>query len=70
MNQCYMTKNKGGEERHGALFGFWINLSSHPEQSPLNHSYGYASADDRPACINRLTQEPNPGKKCGLLARF
>ena len=33
------------------LFGFRTNLALHLERSPLNHSYGYASADDRPSCF-------------------
>ena len=66
MNQSVVSKKIGREERHTVLFGFWNNLSSHPEPSSLNHSYGYASADDRPACVDKLTQQPNPGKKSGL----
>jgi len=30
------------------------NLASHLERSPLIHSYGYASAGDRPSCFARL----------------
>ena len=60
MNQGLIFKNTDGEERHTVLFGYWANLSSHPERSPLNHSYGYASAHDRPACIDRLNQYPKP----------
>ena len=33
------------------LFGFRTNLTSHFERSTLNHSYGYASAADRPNCL-------------------
>jgi hypothetical protein len=33
------------------LFGFRTNLASHFERSTLNHSYGYASAADRPNCL-------------------
>jgi len=29
------------------LFGFMNKLASHPERSPLIHSYGYESAGDR-----------------------
>ena len=60
MNQSVVTKFTDLGERHTVLFGFWLNLSSHPERSPLNHSYGYDSAHDRPACIDRLTQYPKP----------
>ena len=34
-----------------ALFGFMNNLASHLERSPLIHSYGYESADDRPTWL-------------------
>jgi len=34
-----------------SLFGFRTNLASHFERSTLNHSYGYASAADRPNCL-------------------
>ena len=34
-----------------------INLTSHLERSALNHSYGYASAADRPICFARLPQK-------------
>jgi hypothetical protein len=37
------------------LFGFMNNLASHLERSPLIHSYGYESVDDRPACLASLT---------------
>ena len=60
MNQSDRVKNTGGEERHGVLFGFSLNLSSHSERSSLNHSYGYASAHDRPACFDILTEYPKP----------
>jgi hypothetical protein len=30
------------------------NLASHLERSPLIHSYGYASAGDRPTCFASL----------------
>jgi len=36
------------------LFGFMNNLASHLERSPLIHSYGYASAGDRPTCFANL----------------
>ena len=36
------------------LFGFMNNLASHLERSPLIHSYGYESADDRPTCFASL----------------
>ena len=39
MNQGVMFKNTVGEERHAVLFGFWRNLSSHPERSPLNQRH-------------------------------
>jgi hypothetical protein len=31
------------------------NLASHLERSPLIHSYGYASAGDRPTCFASLS---------------
>ena len=30
------------------------NLALHLERSPLKHSYGYASAGDRPTCLARF----------------
>jgi len=30
------------------------NLAANPERSPLMHSYGYASAGDRPALFARF----------------
>jgi len=32
---------------HQTLCSFWKNLSGHFSRSPLNRSYGYASAGDR-----------------------
>ena len=60
MNQSTATKSTDIGERHTVLFGFWPDLSSHPERSPLKHSYSYASAHDRPVCIDRLTQYSKP----------
>jgi len=40
------------------LFGFRLNLASHLERSPLSHSYGYVSADDRPSCLASFTLIP------------
>ena len=40
------------------LFGFRLNLPSHLERSSLSHSYGYASADDRPTCFASFTLIP------------
>jgi hypothetical protein len=42
------------------LFGFRINRASYSSRSPLIHSYGYASADDRTdyLALNRLPSEP------------
>ncbi len=34
-----------------ALFEFRPSLALHLKRSPLNHSYGYASAGDRPTCL-------------------
>ena len=52
---------------HSVLFGFWNNLASHLERSPLKRSYGYAPAADRPTCFCQLApRNPNPGEKCGL----
>ena len=36
------------------LFGFMNKLASHLERPPLIHSYGYASAGDRPTCFASL----------------
>ena len=33
------------------LFGFMNSLTSHLERSPLIHSFGYASAGDRPTWL-------------------
>jgi len=41
---------------HSVLFGFWNKLASHLGRSPLIHSYGYASAGDRPTCFASLPQ--------------
>ena len=60
MNLNEIAKNTDAQERHAALPGFWRNLSSHPERSPLNHIHGYDSAHDHPACISILTQNPKP----------
>ena len=38
-----------------ALFGFMNKLASHPERSPLIHSYCYESAGDRPTCFASLS---------------
>jgi len=43
-------------KQHTVLFGFRPNLALHLGRSPLNHSYGYASADDRPTCFAGLTR--------------
>jgi hypothetical protein len=40
------------------LFGFRPNLASHFERSTLNHSYGYASAADRPNCLASFALNP------------
>lgn len=42
------------------LFGFSPNLAAHLERSSLNHSYRYASADDRPSCFSSSTLNPKP----------
>jgi len=42
------------------LIGFLINLTSHLERSTLNHSYGYASAVDRPTCFVTLARKSDP----------
>jgi hypothetical protein len=38
------------------LSGFWNHLAVQLAQSSLNHSYGYASADDCTICFARLPQ--------------
>ena len=40
------------------LFGFRLNLPLHLERSSLSHSYGYASAEDRPTCFGSFTLIP------------
>ena len=45
------------------LSGFITNLAVHLARSPLNHSYGYASADDRATCCAIFTLKPNPSCK-------
>jgi hypothetical protein len=40
------------------LFGFMNNLASQLGRSPLMHSYGYASAGDRPTCFASLPINP------------
>jgi len=37
--------------------GFWNNLAAHLARSPLNRSYGHASAGDRATCFARLPQK-------------
>ncbi len=39
------------------LFGSWPTLALHLGRSSLRHSYSYASADDRPICFARPTQD-------------
>ncbi len=39
------------------LFGSWPTLAVHLGRSSLTHSYGYGSADDRPICCARVTQD-------------
>ena len=36
------------------LFGFMPNLALHLARSPLNRSYGYASAADHTTCLASL----------------
>ena len=49
-----------GATAHFALFGFSKNRTSYSERSPLIHSYGYESADDRTdyLALIRLPSEP------------
>jgi hypothetical protein len=42
------------------LIGFSKNLASHFDRSPLNHSYGYASAGDRPNCFASFSLNSDP----------
>jgi hypothetical protein len=42
------------------LSGYRANLASHIARSSLNHSYGYASADDRTICFAIFTLKPDP----------
>jgi len=42
------------------LIGFSKKLASHFDRSPLNHSYGYASAGDRPNCFASFSLNSDP----------
>jgi hypothetical protein len=64
----YFLKNKETEVHTHTLpwirfdlFEFRPNLALHLGRSLLNHSYGYASAGDRPTCLARfgLLLEPH-----------
>ena len=55
-----MTEMTAMQELHFVLIGFPPNLASHLERSTLNHSYGYASAVDRPSRFASLTGIPDP----------
>jgi hypothetical protein len=56
-----------GASAQFVLFGFRKNKASHSSRSPLIHSYGYASADDRTdyLALIRLSSEP-PNELSGL----
>jgi hypothetical protein len=45
------------------LIGFRKNLASHFDPSPLNHSYGYAPAGDRPNCFASFSLNSDPFKQ-------
>ncbi len=45
------------------LFGFTKNRASHSARSPLIHSYGYASADDRTDYLARFPLKSEPFMK-------
>jgi len=48
-------------EKYGLdLIGFSKNLASQFDRSPLNHSYGYASAGDRPNCFASFSLNSDP----------
>ena len=51
---------------HFALFGFMNNLASHLERSPLIHSYGYDSADDRPTWLLVSSMRLAPKGACAI----
>lgn len=57
MNQSDSAKNTDARERHAGLFDISRNPPSHPQRSLLNHSYGYASVHDHPACTNNIDQK-------------
>jgi len=42
------------------LIGFSKKLTSHFDRSPLNHSYGYASAGDHPNCFASFSLNSDP----------
>ena len=54
------------------LSGFMSNLASHLERSPLIHSYGYASAGDRPTwlLVSSMRLTPNGACAINLCRRF
>ena len=52
------------------LFGLRYNLAVHPERSPLDHSYGYAPAGDRPSCFASLTLSSNPPRNMRVNSIF
>jgi hypothetical protein len=54
---CAMISFKAWRYRW-PLFGFRTKLASHFERSTLNHSYGYASAADRPNCLASFALNP------------
>ena len=45
------------------LFGFSKNRASYSPRSPLMHSYGYASADDRTDYLARFPLKSEPFMK-------
>jgi len=45
------------------LIGFSKKLASHFDRSPFNHSYGYASAGDRPNCFASFSLNSDPFKQ-------
>jgi hypothetical protein len=56
----YAKKEKDLSGYTLCLSGFRANLASHIARSSLNHSYGYASADDRTICFAIFTLKPDP----------
>lgn len=56
----YAEKAQGLSGYTLCLSGFRANLAKQIARSSLNHSYGYASADDPTICFAIFTLKPDP----------